>query len=162
LLQTHAVRLIAGQHADGGWAYNCPAPTPEQHREILAHLESRRPASRADLLKPITEVRTDKTKRPGKPREREANQLSPLLRDLPALRDPQSLRANPSGDRSDNSNSQFAILALWAAQRQGVPVERTLALVARRYQTSQNEEGGWGYHASGGRAQTTPSMTCVG
>ncbi len=34
---------------------------------------------------------------------------------------------------TDNSNSQFAILALWAAQRHGVPVERTLRRVALRY-----------------------------
>jgi hypothetical protein len=64
---------------------------------------------------------------------------------------------------TDNSNSQFAILALWAAQRHGVPVERTLRRVALRYETSQNANGSWGYRyrRGGGEAESAP-MTCVG
>jgi hypothetical protein len=64
---------------------------------------------------------------------------------------------------TDNSNSQFAILALWAAQRHGVPVERTLRRVALRYETSQNTNGSWGYRyqRGGGAAESAP-MTCVG
>jgi hypothetical protein len=66
------------------------------------------------------------------------------------------------GVSGDNSNTQFAILALWVARRHGVPMERTLALVDHRFQSSQNIDGGWGYHYQGGDAGTRPSMTCVG
>jgi hypothetical protein len=48
------------------------------------------------------------------------------------------------GGGGDNSNSQFAILALWAAQRYDIPMQRTLALMLRRYQSSQNADGSWG------------------
>ncbi|MBM4072086.1 MAG: hypothetical protein FJ271_24640 [Planctomycetes bacterium] len=60
----------------------------------------------------------------------------------------------------DNSNSQFAMLALWAARRHDVPTERVLALCFRRYQQTQNDAGGWNYHI-GGR-QTMGAMTGVG
>jgi hypothetical protein len=59
----------------------------------------------------------------------------------------------------DNSNSQFAMLALWAARRHGVPTERTLALADKRYRSSQNGDGGWGYHL---RSPTKSAMTGVG
>ncbi len=81
-------------------------------------------------------------------------------------------------DRTDNSNSQFALLALWAAQRHGVPMEHTLRLAARRYEKTQNGDGTWDYlFYYGGappklmdqptmRAQDAlsrrPQMTCVG
>jgi hypothetical protein len=65
--------------------------------------------------------------------------------------------------KTDNSNSQFALLALWAAHRHGVPTERTMTRVARRYRGSQNADGGWGYnYASGGGADSSPAMTCAG
>jgi hypothetical protein len=60
----------------------------------------------------------------------------------------------------DNSNTQFAVLALWVAQRQGIPVQSVLADVDRFFRESQNPEGSWGYvpHSSQWRA----SMTCAG
>jgi hypothetical protein len=61
--------------------------------------------------------------------------------------------------RDDNSNSQFALLALWAARRHDVPTERTLALADKRYRTSQNADGGWGYQH---RSPTKSAMTGVG
>jgi len=64
---------------------------------------------------------------------------------------------------TDNSNTQFAILALWTAQRHDVPMVRSLHLIARRYQTSQNADGSWGYHYRlGGGEPWGPAMTCVG
>jgi hypothetical protein len=60
----------------------------------------------------------------------------------------------------DNSNTQFAILALWAARRYDVPVEKALLLAEQRYATSQHASGGWGYKFNA--PNDTPSMTCVG
>src|SRR5262249_20667033 len=76
------------------------------------------------------------------------------------------------GVKSDNSNTQFAILALWAGRRHGVPLERTLALVVKRFRTSQYPTGGWNYgyaYTVGPENQKktrnwtgTASMTCAG
>jgi hypothetical protein len=66
-------------------------------------------------------------------------------------------RSNHGGD---HSNTQFAIMGLWAARRHDVPMERTLLLVERRFRSSQNADGSWGYHA-GGHDQPD-SMTCTG
>lgn len=45
----------------------------------------------------------------------------------------------------DNSCTQFAVLGLWVASRTGLNIDRTLALVARRFIATQHEDGGWGY-----------------
>ena len=64
---------------------------------------------------------------------------------------------------TDNSNTQFAILALWVAQRREVPMERTLRLVSRRFQSSQSADGSWSYrYAFGGGESEGPAMDCVG
>jgi hypothetical protein len=68
---------------------------------------------------------------------------------------------------TDNSNTQFALLALWAARRHGVPAGRTLRLAARRFERSQRPDGTWDYHyptgGFGGRAgRGTRAMTAVG
>jgi hypothetical protein len=90
--------------------------------------------------------------------------LPPRLRPVPAV---QALAptANPgiAGlSQSDNSNTQFAILGLWAAGRHDLPLERALALIVRRFRTSQNGDGGWGYHYQAGNVHTTPAMTAAG
>lgn len=61
----------------------------------------------------------------------------------------------------DNSNTQFAMLALWAARRHNVPVENALLLCEKRFRASQHTSGGWAYHF-GKEGRQTPSMTCVG
>ena len=64
------------------------------------------------------------------------------------------------GRQEDNSNTQFALLALWAARRHAVPTERSLLLADQRFGQSQARDGSWGYHLVQNRG--TPSMTCVG
>ncbi len=67
-------------------------------------------------------------------------------------------RASRSGD---NSNSQYALLGLNAASEAGFAVRPDVWLRARRYwETSQNNDGSWGYNPGGGGA--TGSMTCAG
>lgn len=49
----------------------------------------------------------------------------------------------------DNSNTQFAVLALHAAFQAGVAVpENTWKLSSEHFTKSQNKDGGWGYNAS--------------
>src|SRR5262249_2414353 len=98
-------------------------------------------------------------------RRNRGNRLSGAasLEHVPALQENLEVWHDTRSPLGDNSNTQFAILALWAAQRQGVPVERSLALVVQRFRPCQNEDGGWGYHSSASRRDSSsPSMTCVG
>lgn len=78
--------------------------------------------------------------------------------------------------RSDNSNSQFAILGLWAARRHKVPIERTMARVDQRFRSTQRPkgtdpgghsidlDGSWDYSPAEGTINVSPwpNMTCAG
>jgi hypothetical protein len=60
---------------------------------------------------------------------------------------------------SDESNSQFALLALYEAERAGIKVnERTWRLALQYWQHRQNPDGSWGYLGRPGSG----SMTCAG
>jgi len=64
------------------------------------------------------------------------------------------------GPGGDNSNAQFAILALYDAQRIGATVSRaTWQLAADYWRTTQNADGSWGYVPGD---VGTGSMTCAG
>jgi len=66
---------------------------------------------------------------------------------------------------TDNSNTQFATLALWVARRHGLPVQPAVARVESRFRNSQGADGGWGYMYRPGsliREPSTASMTCAG
>jgi hypothetical protein len=93
------------------------------------------------------------------------------FRGLPVLVDPTKLvwqdlpkrNHEPLGATTDNSNTQFAMLALWAARRHEVPVKRSLNLLIYRFRTSQNGDGRWGYaYRQGGGENGSEAMTCVG
>jgi hypothetical protein len=105
-------------------------------------------------------------RQPARPSDDDArkamNALPKQLRQAPALQHPSSSRATPRADHTDNSNTQFAMLGVWTARRAGVPMERTLALITRRFRESQAPNGGWSYpHMVPGRG-STPSMTGAG
>jgi hypothetical protein len=76
--------------------------------------------------------------------------------------------AAPSPQAGDNSNTQFALLALHEAERAGVPVDPATWRLARAYwEGAQNGDFSWGYVNRGalfiGReAAGTGSMTCAG
>ncbi|MEN6450168.1 MAG: DUF4159 domain-containing protein [Thermoguttaceae bacterium] len=60
----------------------------------------------------------------------------------------------------DNSNSQFALLALYEAERAGVPSSRRTWKLAQKYwEGCQNVDGSWSYRHG---APATGSMTCAG
>jgi len=80
------------------------------------------------------------------------------LAHLSVLKNPVTVEKQDT-PRTDNSNTQFAIAALWVARRHEVPIERTMDLVAQRFRGSQTNQGGWGYTYTGA---STPAMTCVG
>jgi hypothetical protein len=166
LVQQLALRLVAGQLADGGWTYRCEVLDSAQEATLLQHLERLRPDSTPDLFKPVVKApaqETEPLKSDDARAKRKRRQATGTLQPVPALQEPLEVRQEPISPTADNSNTQFAILALWASQRLGVPVERSLALVVQRFRPCQNDDGGWGYHSGGGqRSASTPSMTCVG
>ncbi|MCE5269255.1 MAG: DUF4159 domain-containing protein [Planctomycetaceae bacterium] len=60
----------------------------------------------------------------------------------------------------DNSNSQFALLGLYEAERAGVPTSlRTWKLAQKHWEDCQNIDGSWSYKRG---APGTGSMTCAG
>lgn len=167
LVQELALRLIAGQLSDGGWSYRCVVVEEAQQQTLLQYLERLRSDSPAEFSKLIADTPSSPESKPAKPNTARAKgkrgKATGELKHVPALQEPLEVRHDPNSPTADNSNTQFAILALWAAQRQGVPVERSLALVAKRFRPCQNDEGGWGYHSGGKqRSPSSASMTCVG
>ena len=66
------------------------------------------------------------------------------------------------GAGGDNSNSQFALLALHEAERVGVVAnEQTWRLAKTYWEKCQNDDGSWGYNKKE-LAPHTGSMTCAG
>src|SRR5581483_5560369 len=98
-----------------------------------------------------------------KPLGAKLEDLPPRLRGLPAI-NPVPAAANlPVGVVSDNSNTQFAILGVWASVKYGIPMERTLALMMKRFRVSQKADGGWIYHFdTSGQGAGAAAMTGVG
>ena len=95
-----------------------------------------------------------------KPAPVNPNMLPPPLRALPVV----GVNASKGKQKAkhgggDNSNTQFALLGLWAARRHDVPTEYSLLLGKQRFDISQNKEGGWGYLMG---QPSTKTMTCVG
>ena len=64
--------------------------------------------------------------------------LNPTTSKTQALQLPSLGAKHPESAGSDNSNTQFAVLALLAAARHGVPVERSLALAVRHFRSQRS------------------------
>ncbi len=65
---------------------------------------------------------------------------------------------------SDNSNTQYAVLGLWAGRQGGVGIKREIWEGIREFYTrTQDEEGGWGYVTQGVAARgSSLTMTSAG
>jgi hypothetical protein len=150
LIQVFAYRLVGGQTSTGGWDYGCPLYSSEEQKHL------------ASVLKKSNQSAPLKLEREDFPKLMpvDTQGLPATLQNLPVLRTSVTARNQDlQGVSGDNSNTQFAILAVLASRRHGVPLQRTLALIAQRFQTSQTTDGGWGY---GYKAGAGPSMTCAG
>jgi hypothetical protein len=195
-IQSMALRLAAGQLADGGWTYNCQPLPPKDEAELLQILEQTQPCNPLELFtgpdgKVMPEYITPRTgeklpefvtpKDPGATGSRPGDgadlkepvdinkaleKASPRIKQIPSLKDRNGNHGFvPRNVGSDNSNTQFAILAVWVASRHGVPLERTVAMLVKRFRTSQDGQGRWGYHYTrppATAADSSPTMTVAG
>jgi hypothetical protein len=154
LIQALALRLLAGQLLDGGWEYECPSLQTQEMQQLLAFLQSHKSRIKKGLAPAA---------------------LGPNLRNLPVVQNLGKLKGQHvlGESRSDNSNTQFALLALWAARRHGVPTEQALLAAYDRFVLTQCSDGGWEYFAKSinarapgspltANASSTNTMTCVG
>lgn len=143
LIQALAARLLVGQTQTGGWGYQCCGTVPGDDAKRLAEMK---PADApAGKLHP------------------EVEKYAQALAAARGAGGPGAAVGGIGGD--DNSNTQFAVLAVWMARKHGVPVEPALDLIERRFLGSQDARtGNWPY--SGGLAvngmNSTPSMYCAG
>jgi len=126
----------------GGWNYSCRVLTSAQQQQLLDLLKSREPMPAATRI----------------------NVPGGKMSDLPVMqhRPGSPLQYKPH-THEDNSLTQFAVLALWAAQKHGVPAERSLTMVDARFRASQAPDGSWSYTwMSPLSTVRTDSMTCAG
>jgi hypothetical protein len=144
-IQQITLRLAAAQNAGGGWTYRCPPLSGPEAEELYG------------LLKDLKTKTVDELHRDGE----RMGRLSPRLRSLPLLRQ-QPVPAEGWRSMGDNSNTQFATLALLAARRHDVPLDKTLSLLARRFRNSQNADGSWNYLGNHNPVPQYPTMTCAG
>ena len=133
-IQMLGARILAGMNAKGGWGYDSVQDIPAADQQRLRAM------------------------RPVPPDPKRGAQLHP---DISAYY--QTLAAanrnRETGD--DNSNTQFAVLALWMCRKHGLPVDGALDIIENRFVTTQTATGGWGYFPGLG-AGGSPSMTCCG
>jgi hypothetical protein len=162
LIQQLAMRLVAGQTASGGWTYQCPELTEDETKQLISLLKKHQP----NLDSPLDLKQVDQSKLVLPNKEEVPDKLKKLAVWRDDATPPPPLAPNKThGEESDNSNTQFAILGLWAAKQYDLPLERTLALMVKRFRKGQNPDGSWGYLATGREVVVGvehPTMTCAG
>lgn len=150
LIESMIVRLISGQKNDGTWAYECLGVSPEEVKRILGEMDGTRVLRAGGDLKKLPAV--------GR---RTVKDLPESIRDqLRAL----ARRGGDAGPGGDHSNTQFAVLALWAGRRYGVPTQGALVAAYKHFCLCQNADGGWNYtpNLAAVTNSSTATMTCAG
>jgi hypothetical protein len=178
LIRKMAARLIAGQTAAGGWTYNNVPASDKDLDQMLGYLGDHplpgrvggdgsgigrtvgTPASGLmGITGPIGVGRVGDRDGAGAKKPVALKDLPPSVRNRAVVQfDPGKKLPMNAGD--DNSNTQFAILGVWTAQKHGLPVDRSLAMISQRFHQSQNNTGSWGYNP--GNAERPDAMTCAG
>lgn len=191
LIQSYALHLVAGQTVRGGWTYDSPDLSHAELQQLLNFLEATR-LPVAELRSPLEKKNAPGADTLAEPAAKKSAARPKTVASKAVLQPLQTLsrhvlnipvvyrhyfpKGTPPEPRQkdflvslmpdDNSNAQFALLALWTARRHGVPTERSLIAAAQKFFTTQNEDGGWGYTGTGSGiiqiTHSTPAMTSVG
>lgn len=133
LIQLLGVKLLSGQNGVGGWGYETWSAGPLDGGQWVAAFRNWKPDGR----------------------------MHPEVANLYRATRLANRAAGAGGiGIDDNSNTQFALIAMWVAGKHGVPIRESAALIDLRFLRTQDpQSGGWGYNGSMG---ATPSMTCAG
>jgi hypothetical protein len=147
LIQSMVVRLLGGQNPAGGWTYWC-AVDEATVRELLEWNRQRK--SKSPRHPPAE----------GKETRELPRSIQNQLDRIKNLKSPNP----PDLVGGDNSNTQFATIALWVGRRHGVPVDKALQAIEQRFRKTQNGDGSWDYinvpRGPGGFKR--PGMICSG
>lgn len=176
--------LKENQRADGSWEINIPSAGYQggwTALSVLALLNSGVPVSDDHVarglsylrkLEPsMTYVRALQTMvfvEAGQPEDRERIQKNvKWLIDARVFRDGKfsGWGYGRTGTSSDNSNTQYAMLGLWAGRQAGVDINREIWEAIRDYYVrTQDLDGGWKYSTSksGGPELASMTMTTAG
>jgi hypothetical protein len=139
-------RLVMGQGPMGGWTYQCPVLTPKDQDLLFSLLNDMGRKTGPEYAKAFP----DRIKA-----------LPPTLQNLAILKEP--VKGANFRQEGDNSNTQFALLALWAARGQKLPLDATLERVVLRFRNIQNPDGSWNYSGNANASPGgLPTMTCAG
>lgn len=175
-IQILAGRLVASQTYTGGWGYRVQYLDLKQTKEILGILKQLEPAPLEHMLAgrvpnmdnpfvkraPIPDWQRKRTY--AFPKNLQYLQPLPCFTQFGTAKmvDPKAPGQAAFVDPTDNSTTQFALLALWAARRHEIPCTRTGTMTFLRFHTSQNPDGSWGYPYGFGGSGGSPSMINTG
>jgi hypothetical protein len=155
LIRKLALRLVANQDGTGCWDYQCNILLTDPQEDELERLL-------VELPDPVMPAPAKPKPAPKTPAGGKLPQPMPMnLKHLPVFEYKPGQRLRKDG-RQDNSLTQFAVLALWAAKKHDVPTQRSLAFAEAHFRQSQNPDGTWPYVGTHAKAYCNDSMTCAG
>lgn len=149
-----AGRLISAQMPSGGWGYKTHKYPEQSVLQLVAALKK--------LSGPDGATQNlDKLKQSVPENMRRLAVWDDTTGRLPADPSKPEKRHDLYDATTDNSNTHFAMVGLWAARKYDIPVDRTFALVARRFRTSQGQSGSWDYNFHRMGADGGHQFTCI-
>lgn len=165
-IQLLGLRLLGGQGKNGGWNYDCGYLLNADEESRLKTLFARESKLVAKVGNPLVNNSQSNSQNPA-PDRKIAAEMIPAHPEVTRWAKLVNLPGEAKGDfgqgkDGDNSNTQFAAIGVWCARRNGVPCDKAIALMEKRFRTSQDSDGGWSYHYFYGGEGSTASMTCEG
>jgi len=166
-IQLFAVRLLGGQNEFGAWNYTCPVVSAGDERRMM-NLPRRVEGKGEGAAKKDPAAKPDPDKDKKRELPAEIKEMLKLIERRPGQPGGDGIYQHDlkvAGLKGDNSNTQFASLALWVARRYGIPAEPALTRIEKRFRATQLQDGSWGYfHSPTGLhyRDDSPAMTCAG
>lgn len=149
-----AGRLISAQMPSGGWGYKTHKYSEQSVLQLIAALKklSGPDGAKQDL---------DKLKQSVPENMRRLAVWDDTTGKLPPDPSKPPKPHDLYDATTDNSNTHFAMVGLWASRKYDIPVDRSFALTARRFRTSQGQSGSWAYPFVRDGADGPYQFTCI-